>query len=708
MNKLFTKIATLSVGLAMAIGVGVAVGVNKTAKSVFAEDTTDTITASDLTATTTTYTDFSGVSKTSDAVYAGNSAKTSTGGIQMRSKNSNSGIVSTTSGGTVKSVTITVASGSNTIDVYGSNTVYSAASDLYDSSKQGTKVGSTSATGTINFTDEYAYVGIRSNSGAIYLTNVEITWSSGDDPGTSYSVTDNVEHGSLNKSSVKEGANLVTTITPDSGYDLPTTVSVTMGGVAATVSYEGGVVTLNNVTGDVVVTATCPVKHGYSPDDPFTVAEAIAEIDAKTTASGAYVVGIISQIDSYNSTYKSIQYWISDDGTTGTQLECYSGKGLNGADFASKDDIEVGATVVVTGLLKKYNSTYEFDKTNYQYSYVPPVHEDPTVTLSAYRGHLVNGGAEVVLTATFESFSGTPTLTVNGVPTTANVSISDATITIDPKQTGKEDITFTATYNTEVATVTYKLVVTEHAGTAANPFSISEARDVIDVMENYTGFVQGTISQVDSYNSTYKSIQYWISDDGTTTNQLECYSGKGFNGADFSSVEDLVTGTKVTVSGALKKYNDTYEFDKNNRIVDFPKVTAFVNELLERTNEVCAGYEEGDNNHDAIAAIWETLSGASYYGALTSTEKNFLINTNADEGGTVYEQAMARYDFLTARYELDNFISRTLSTVLVKTQPISNSQVNTNAALVSVIIVAVVSVSAIGVLLVVKRRKSVR
>ncbi len=145
-------------------------------------DITDTITSALLTATSTTYTDFSNVAATSSARYAGNSAKSSSGGIQMRSKNSNSGIVSTVSGGKVKSVKITVESGSNTIDVYGSNTAYTGAADLYatgEGGNQGTKIGSLTATGTIDFTtaaEEYAYVGIRSNNGAIYVTSVEIVW----------------------------------------------------------------------------------------------------------------------------------------------------------------------------------------------------------------------------------------------------------------------------------------------------------------------------------------------------------------------------------------------------------------------------------------------------------------------------------------------------------------------------------------------------
>jgi len=104
-------------------------------------------------------------------------------------------------------------------------------------------------------------------------------------------------------------------------------------------------------------------NHGTA-EAPITVAQAIALIDAETTVAEAYVKGKISQIDSYNSQYKSITYWISDDGTTATQLQVYSGKGLNGADFSAKEDLTVGKNVVIKGKLKKYNTTYEFDKTS--------------------------------------------------------------------------------------------------------------------------------------------------------------------------------------------------------------------------------------------------------------------------------------------------------------------------------------------------------
>ena len=135
---------------------------------------TDTLTASDLPATATSYTEFSDVKDNSEARYAGCSAKNNSN-IQLKSKNSESGIVSTVSGGKIKSVKITVGSGNNTINIYGSNTAYEDATDLYSSSA-GTLVGSVSSTGTVTFTADYLFVGIRSSSGAVYISKIEITY----------------------------------------------------------------------------------------------------------------------------------------------------------------------------------------------------------------------------------------------------------------------------------------------------------------------------------------------------------------------------------------------------------------------------------------------------------------------------------------------------------------------------------------------------
>lgn len=155
--------------------------------AVSASAVVDTLTVDKFTADTTTYTDFSGVTATSDAVYAGQTAKSNKGAIQMRSKNSHSGIVSTTSGGKVLTVSVVwnaETTAKRVLDIYGSNTPYKSAADLYTNA-QGTKIGSIAKSGettTVTVEGDYYYVGLRSNDGAMYLDSITIEWDGSEAP----------------------------------------------------------------------------------------------------------------------------------------------------------------------------------------------------------------------------------------------------------------------------------------------------------------------------------------------------------------------------------------------------------------------------------------------------------------------------------------------------------------------------------------------
>lgn len=140
----------------------------------------DVLTRATTGVTNTSYANWSGKTVTSSAIYAGNSAGGNSS-IQLRSSNSNSGVVTTASGGKVKKIKVTWQSSTSsgrTLDIYGKNSAYSAATDLYNTSNQGTKLGSIKyGTSTdLVISGDYEYIGFRSNSGALYLTDVEITW----------------------------------------------------------------------------------------------------------------------------------------------------------------------------------------------------------------------------------------------------------------------------------------------------------------------------------------------------------------------------------------------------------------------------------------------------------------------------------------------------------------------------------------------------
>lgn len=128
----------------------------------------------------TTYSSWSNLPSTSSAVYAGNSAGDNDA-IQLRSNNSNSGIVTTVSGGKVKKIIVEWQADTKdgrTLNVYGKNSAYTDPTDLYNDSKSGKELG-TIVKGTsteLEITGDYTYVGLRSNSGAMYITSITIIW----------------------------------------------------------------------------------------------------------------------------------------------------------------------------------------------------------------------------------------------------------------------------------------------------------------------------------------------------------------------------------------------------------------------------------------------------------------------------------------------------------------------------------------------------
>lgn len=243
---------------------------------------------------------------------------------------------------------------------------------------------------------------------------------------------------------------------------------------------------------------TDPNQKG-SESNPYTVAEAIALIKAGTAPSTAVCVkGKITAVTFFNETYSSLSYNIADEGSSDV-IEVYSGKGKDGANFSSKDDLKVGQTVVVKGIVKAFTKN---------------------------DGTIVN---EIDKNSTIISIENT------------------GTTTPDTPATGK--------------------------GSLSDPYNVAEAIAAIKAGTAPTTqvYLTGIISDVAFYNDQYKSITYYISDDGKGKD-MQVYSGKGLNGADFASKEDLKVGQKVTILGKIMKFtdkngNDIMEVDKTSSIV---------------------------------------------------------------------------------------------------------------------------------------------
>lgn len=243
---------------------------------------------------------------------------------------------------------------------------------------------------------------------------------------------------------------------------------------------------------------TDPNQKG-SESNPYTVTEAIALIKTGTAPSTAVCVkGKITAVTFFNATYSSLSYNIADEGSSDV-IEVYSGKGKDGANFSSKDDLKVGQTVVVKGIVKAFTKN---------------------------DGTIVN---EIDKNSTIISIENTGT-TSPDTPTTGKGSLSD-------------------------------------------PYNVAEAIAAIKAGTAPTAqvYLTGIISDVAFYNDQYNSITYYISDDGKSKD-MQVYSGKGLNGADFASKEDLKVGQKVTILGKIMKFtdkngNDIMEVDKTSSIV---------------------------------------------------------------------------------------------------------------------------------------------
>lgn len=141
----------------------------------------NTIVEEELTATklgveagSTSYGEHTYVSQTTGVTYKANCAGSI--GIQIRSKNSNSGIIAGNGTAVCSKVTVTLDASSNKdgIKIFGSNTAFTYA-DMFGTSSL-TLIGTLTQSGTVTSASGFKYIGICSAGGANYLTSIVYSW----------------------------------------------------------------------------------------------------------------------------------------------------------------------------------------------------------------------------------------------------------------------------------------------------------------------------------------------------------------------------------------------------------------------------------------------------------------------------------------------------------------------------------------------------
>lgn len=103
-------------------------------------------------------------------------------------------------------------------------------------------------------------------------------------------------------------------------------------------------------------------------------------------------------------------------------------------------------------------------------------------------------------------------------------------------------------------------------GTEANPYNAAGAYNAALDGSTDNVYVSGTVVSA-TVSVDYGNANYYISDDGTTTNQFYIFRGLGVNGEAFTAETDLQAGDKVVVYGALTTYNGIPQLAQGSKII---------------------------------------------------------------------------------------------------------------------------------------------
>ena len=275
MNKLFTKIAALVLGMTMAVGVGVAVGSNKETARVDAADPTISFTevgaglsstsgsgttSVTATGTSTSYTfNYGGAKKQGSAALL---AKGSSGGTSFFSNK-------TAMPGNIKSLTLYINSGASGSTTYHCAFKTTECTSRYISGSTAVNIaGGNNHTYTCSVSNaKYFCIALGNNNNGQVL-GFDIVYESA---AKTYTVGGTITNGELSSTaSVAQNSPLDINLVPSEHHHFPTSLtSVTMGGntlvagTGYTYTAATGRIQISAVTGDVVINATCPQDSKY-------------------------------------------------------------------------------------------------------------------------------------------------------------------------------------------------------------------------------------------------------------------------------------------------------------------------------------------------------------------------------------------------------------------------------------------------------------
>lgn len=183
-----------------------------------------------------------------------------------------------------------------------------------------------------------------------------------------------------------------------------------------------------------------------------------------------------------------------------------------------------------------------------------------------------------------ETFQGSTTVTITaGEGTEVYYTVNGDDPTDDRAERTLYTAPFTISETTTVQAVAYKagkasaissktftLSTLNGQGTLENPYTIA---DVITLVNGGTAdsdevYVAGIVSQAATSISNYGDINFYLSDNGATENEVMAYNSKYFNQENYTDTKQIpAVGDKVVMCGKLTQYNTTIELARGNYLV---------------------------------------------------------------------------------------------------------------------------------------------
>ena len=288
------------------------------------------------------------------------------------------------------------------------------------------------------------------------------------------------------------------------------------------------------------------------------VAMAYALEDQQATEDPYRLFGTVTSIDTaWSDEYKNITVTIAVAGCEEQPIQCYrlAGEGAQ--------DLKVGDAITVEGILKNYKGTYEFDAGCQLIGYGEFVDQKALLKAAFALGEGASMDYPAVLTGVVAEIPSAWSDEYGNI--TVNLDIDGQTVQCYRlKGEGAKEIAVGDTITAAGIIKNYKGTIEFDQGCVMVPNELYHSvKNALSGYKLQDGEAQeaaktitGVISTIDTaWSDEYKNITVTILVAGLENYPIMCYrlSGEG--------AKDLAVGDTITVTGILKNYKGTIEFD---------------------------------------------------------------------------------------------------------------------------------------------------